>query len=71
MKDVTIINLRKEEFKNLIKRVSELKRELMNLRFQRSSGQLESSKSLIIIRREIARLKTVLTEKNTKKIKKI
>ena len=37
--------------------------ELFNLRFQMSIGQLENSNRLKTVRREIARLKTVLRER--------
>ena len=67
MKATSATDLRKEKPENLIKRVSELKRELMNLRFQKSSGQLESTSSFRIVRREVARIKTILTELNAKK----
>ena len=40
-----------------------LKKEQFNLRFKVASGENENSSRIRIIRREIARLKTVLTEK--------
>lgn len=67
MKSTAAADLRKEKPENLVKRVSELKRELMNLRFQKSGGQLESTGSFRVVRREIARIKTILTETNAKK----
>lgn len=41
----------------------ELKKEQFNLRFQRATGQLESTSRVRVVRRDIARLKTVSTEK--------
>jgi len=41
----------------------ELKKEQFNLRFQVSSGELENPARKQIVRREIARIKTVLGEK--------
>ena len=41
----------------------ELKKEAFNLRFQRATGQLENSAQFRKIRRDVARLKTVLGEK--------
>ncbi len=40
-----------------------LKKEAFNLRFQGSTGQLENLARIGQVRREIARVKTVLTEK--------
>jgi len=40
-----------------------LKREQFNLRFQAASGQLEKSDRIGKVRRDIARIKTILTEK--------
>jgi len=41
----------------------ELKKEAFNLRFQSATGQLENSAQFRKIRRDVARLKTVLGEK--------
>ena len=40
-----------------------LKKEQFNLRFQRASGQLENTSRVREVRRSIARLKTVQTQK--------
>ena len=40
-----------------------LKKEQFNLRFQRASGQLESTARVRSVRRDIARVMTVQTEK--------
>ena len=39
-----------------------LKKEQFNLRFQRASGQLENTARVRVVRRDIARIKTVLGE---------
>lgn len=44
-------------------RVDELKEELFNLRFQREVGQLEDANRMRVVKRNIARIKTVLREK--------
>ncbi|HOA23723.1 MAG TPA: 50S ribosomal protein L29 [Aggregatilineales bacterium] len=44
-------------------RLDELKEELFNLRFQREVGQLEDANRIRITKRNIARVKTVLREK--------
>ncbi len=41
----------------------ELKQELMSLRFQHATGQLENGKKLTEIRKTIARIYTVLKER--------
>lgn len=43
----------------------QLKKEQFNLRFQRATGQLESTARMKIVRRDIARIKTVMHERST------
>ena len=43
--------------------VLKLKKEQFNLRFQRASGQLENTSRVREVRRDIARIKTVQTQK--------
>jgi large subunit ribosomal protein L29 len=43
--------------------VLKLKKEQFNLRFQRATGQLENTARVRIIRRDIARMKTVAAQK--------
>jgi len=40
-----------------------LRREQFNLRFQRATGQLEATSRMRVVRRDIARIKTVLSER--------
>ena len=42
----------------------ELKKEQFNLRFRQASGELENPARMKTVRREIARIKTVLGEQN-------
>ncbi len=44
-------------------RVKELKEELFNLRFQQATGQLDNVMRIKEVRRNIARVKTVLRER--------
>ena len=44
----------------------ELKREQFNLRFQAASGQLEKTARMKEVRRDVARIKTVQTERRAK-----
>ncbi len=41
-------------------------REIFNLRFQRANGQLENTARVRQVRRDIARIKTVLAERQRK-----
>ena len=43
-----------------------LKKEQFNLRFQRANGQLENTGRVRKVRRDIARIETVLTEQRRK-----
>ncbi len=43
--------------------VLKLKKEQFNLRFQRATGQLENTARVRVIRRDIARLKTIASQK--------
>jgi large subunit ribosomal protein L29 len=43
--------------------ILKLKKEQFNLRFQRATGQLENTARVRVIRRDIARMKTVAREK--------
>ena len=45
----------------------QLKKEQFNLRFQRASGQLEKTDRVRAVRRDIARIKTVLGAKAAEK----
>lgn len=42
----------------------DLRKEQFNLRFQRASGQQESTGRVKQVRRDIARVKTIISEKN-------
>jgi len=46
--------------------LSKLKKEQFNLRFQRANGQLEKTNRVRIVRKEIARIETVLSEQRRK-----
>ena len=41
----------------------ELRKEQFNLRFQRATGQLENTSRVRVVRREIARAKTIAAQK--------
>jgi large subunit ribosomal protein L29 len=58
--------LRDMSREDLIAEDSELRMQLLKLRFQFASGQLESAPKLKAIRRDIARIATVLKEMESK-----
>ena len=60
---IEVSELRGESAQQLGERLVELKKEQFNLRFQRATGQLESTSRVREVRRDIARVMTVLTEK--------
>ena len=45
--------------------LAKLKKEQFNLRFQKANGQLENTGRVRTVRKEIARLETVMTEKRS------
>ena len=47
--------------------VLSLKKEQFNLRFQRATGQLENTARVRVVRRDIARLKTLSAQKRAAK----
>jgi len=47
----------------LLEKAKELNEELFNLRFQHATGQLENVMRVPQVKRDIARLKTILKEK--------
>ncbi len=44
------------------RKVADLKQELFNLRFQNEIGQLENPQKLKVVKRDIARVNTIITE---------
>jgi large subunit ribosomal protein L29 len=56
-------DLRPRSDDELSEQVNNLGKEIFNLRFQRASGQLENTARVRQVRREIARIKTILGER--------
>ena len=50
----------------LVRKVDSLKEELFNLRFQMATGQLENPMKIKEIRKDIAKAKTILREREIK-----
>ncbi len=56
-------NLRALADDELVTRLRESKEELFNLRFQSATGQLDNNRRLHLVRRDIARIYTVMRER--------
>ena len=63
MKAQEIHNMTNEE---LAKKLGDLKEELFNLRFRHATGQLENPNVLKTVKKDIARVKTVIRERELK-----
>ena len=63
MKGGKASDLRPRSDDELSEQVNNLGKEIFNLRFQRASGQLENTARVRQVRREIARIKTILGER--------
>ncbi len=59
----TVEKLRDLSIHELHEKDIELRKELFNLRFQHASHQLENTARLRLVRRDIARVKTIIKEK--------
>ncbi|MBR3036950.1 MAG: 50S ribosomal protein L29 [Lachnospiraceae bacterium] len=63
MKTKTYVeDLRKKSVSELKEELVSLKKELFNLRFQNATNQLDNSSRISEVRRNIARVQTVITE---------
>jgi large subunit ribosomal protein L29 len=65
MKSTKTSDLRNLKSGEIESKLSDAREELMKLRFQAVTGQLTDSSRLRILRREIARMQTVLREQKT------
>lgn len=63
MPTTSTVDLRRLANDELVSKLREAKEELFNLRFQAATGQLESHGRLRAVRKEIARLYTVMRER--------
>ncbi len=60
MRDMTELELNTE--------LSKMKKELFNLRFQHATGQLENPVKMRELKKDIARVKTIIREKELAKV---
>ena len=58
------IDIRKMSVEELNKKLKDLKEELFNLRFQHAINQLDNPQKMVEVKRDIARVMTILSEKN-------
>lgn len=58
-----IADIRAMSDDQLKKRLGELQKEQFNLRFQKASGQLENTAAVRVARREVASVKTIMSER--------
>ncbi len=59
-------NIRELSQKELLNTLNDLKNELFNLRFQHATGQLENPMRIKVVKRDIARVNTVIRELETR-----
>jgi large subunit ribosomal protein L29 len=57
--------IRKMTPEEMQEKVASLRQELFNMRFQHKIGQLENPKKLMFIKRDIARVMTIMNEPRT------
>lgn len=60
-------DIRSIETKDLLVKVEEFKKELFSLRFQQATGQLENTARIKKVRKSIAKIKTVIRERELEK----
>jgi large subunit ribosomal protein L29 len=58
-----VVDVRAKSADQLKEMLLDLRKEQFNLRFQRATGQLEAVSRIKVVRRDIARVKTVLSER--------
>jgi len=61
-----VSELRETTVDELTKKEQDLRKELFNLRFQQATGEIENPMRIRKIRKDIARVLTVITEKGAK-----
>ena len=63
----TVDEYRKPKHSEIVEKIKGFRKESLNLRFQKSSGQLENTVRISNVKKEIARLKTIINEMKKKK----
>jgi len=63
MAQTKITEIRELTTEELTRSLMDLKQEALNLRMQQATGQLENTSRRRLVRREIARVQTILTQR--------
>ena len=63
MAGTKIVDVRAKSADELQEMLVGLRKEQFNLRFQRATGQLEATGRIKVVRRDIARVKTIMAER--------
>lgn len=63
MAQTKITEIRELTTEELTSRLRDLKQEALNLRLQQATGQLENTSRRTLVRKEVARVQTVLTQR--------
>ena len=66
---MNVKEIRDKSNTELLQEIESLKEELFNLRFQQATGQLENPSRMKEIRKTIAHIKTVITERELSEAK--
>jgi len=66
MKAMKVADIRKMAVEEVRVKLSDSREEMMKLRFQQVTGQLTDSSRLTILRKDIARMETILREMDAK-----
>ena len=64
---MTVQDIRNTETQELLNKVEEYKKELFGLRFQQATAQLENTARIKTVRKNIARIKTIIRERELNK----
>lgn len=64
---MTVQDIRNTETQELLNKVEEYKKELFGLRFQHATGQLEDTARIRKVKKNIARIKTIIRERELDK----
>jgi large subunit ribosomal protein L29 len=63
MPQVKARQLREKTLEELHQHVGTLREQMFKLRFQKATGQAESPQKIVLVRKELARVLTLITEK--------
>ena len=63
MAQTKITEIRELTTEELTSRLRDLKQEALNLRLQQATGQLENTARRLLVRKEVARVQTILTQR--------